>query len=311
MTPVPDQLEPGAEPFDHSPNPDGQEEQPRVLRPRSFADFAGSEPPAREWLVEGLVPMGCVTFISGDGGLGKTLLGQQLMMSAALGLPWLGRKTERAASVALFCEDDADEINRRARDIAGHLEVALDDPALRAARYLCELGEDNALTVPWGANPEGGCVRVTPIYEALLGWAGTRGVRLVLLDSLHDVFTGNENFRPEAKGFVRALTAMARAINGAVVVLAHPSVAGLDRGSGTSGSTAWNNAVRSRLYLTRVEPKKGQKPDGTLRILRTMKANYGRMGSAIRLKWRGGVFAVEEAAQQAEKKTVRWGPMSR
>jgi RecA-family ATPase len=208
VTPFPDRPEPAAEPFAGPPIIDVEEDALRVLRPRSFADFAGSEPPPREWLVEGLVPMGCVTFISGDGGLGKTLLGQQLVMSAALGRPWLGRETARVASVALFCEDDADEINRRARDIARHLDVALDDPALRAARYLCELGEDNALTVPWGADPAGGGVRVTPLYDSLLGWAQNRGVRLVVLDSLHDVFTGNENFRPEAKGFVRALTAM-------------------------------------------------------------------------------------------------------
>jgi RecA-family ATPase len=146
------------------------------------------------------------------------------MLCAALGLPWLGHPTLRAGSVALFCEDDNDEIHRRARTIALHLNVALDDPALRTARYFCEIGEDNALTVPWGENPLPGGTRVTQLYNTMQDWALRRGARLVLLDSLHDVFTGNENYRPEAKGFVLA---MARAINGAVVVLAHPSVADL------------------------------------------------------------------------------------
>jgi len=146
MTPFPDPPESAAAPPDPSlagpspatPSPTARDaELVRILRPRSFADLADHEPPPREWLVEGLVPMGCVTFISGDGGLGKTLLGQQLIMSAALGRPWLGRQTARVGSVGLFCEDDADEIHRRARDIAEHMKVALDDPALRAARYLC------------------------------------------------------------------------------------------------------------------------------------------------------------------------------
>jgi RecA-family ATPase len=76
-------------------------------------------------------------------------------------------------------------------------------------------------------------------------------------------------------------------INGAVVVLAHPSLSGLDRGNGTSGSIAWNNAVRSRLYLTVPE---GTARDGDVRLITTVKANYSRAGERIYLKRRGGVF---------------------
>lgn len=67
-------------------------------------------------------------------------------------------------------------------------------------------------------------------------------------------------------------------------------------GSGTSGSTAWNNSVRSRLYLERIADE-GHEPDPDRRRLRTMKSNYGRVGGEIPLRWQQGVFLAEEAGQ--------------
>jgi AAA domain len=79
--------QPGSGMFPHVPAAREYEH----LRPQNFADWSAGDPPEREWLVEGLIPMGTVTFISGDGGLGKTLLAQQLVMAAALGASWCGK----------------------------------------------------------------------------------------------------------------------------------------------------------------------------------------------------------------------------
>jgi len=272
---------------------------PRIIRNflvRNFGDLGDAAPPVREWLVEGLIPMGTVTFLSGDGGLGKTLLGQQLIMAAALGEAWCGRPTRQVRSVALFCEDDADEIHRRAASIARHHFTKVTDPRLKATAFLCELGEDNALMRAAAPHEGAPAFRTTMMYDTIKDWAHRRQARLVLLDSLHDIFAGNENYRPEARAFVQALTALARDINGAVVVAAHPSLTGLDRGSGTSGSTAWNNAVRSRLYLTRPEGE-----DDDVRVLKTVKANYGRIGETILLRRKGGVFVVREARDKRRR----------
>jgi RecA-family ATPase len=73
-----------------------------------------------------------------------------------------------------------------------------------------------------------------------------------------------------------------------VLLCAHPSVAGMISGTGTSGSTAWNNAVRSRLYLTR--PKDHDAANDSARVLKTVKANYGPLGNNIEVTWREGVF---------------------
>jgi RecA-family ATPase len=283
-------------------------EQPeyRHIHPHSFGDWSAGEPPELEWLVDGLIPMRTVTFISGDGGLGKTLLGQQLVMAAALGASWCGKPVRPVRSVSLFCEDGVDEIRRPAQKIAETLNVPRDDPRLDAARFICRVGEYNTMMLStWQGERHTG-YHTTPLYKELRHFAHHGGARLVLLDSLPDVFTGNENFRPEARAFVQAMAKLATIIDGAVVVLAHPSLNGLDRGSGTSGSTAWNNAVRSRLYLT--------VPDGVgrgseTRLLTTVKANYGRAGEKIYLKRRGGVFvavgADEAPAVGTRVRTVR------
>jgi RecA-family ATPase len=276
----------------------------QLIVPHSFADWSEGDPPEREWLVEGLIPMGTVTFLSGDGGLGKTMLGQQLAMAAAVGGSWCGKPVKPMGSVSLFCEDNVDEIRRRALTICDTLKVARDDPRLDAAKFICRVGEMNVMMYStWRGDQHSG-YRMTDLYRELRAYAAAREARLVLIDSLHDVFNGNENFRSEARAFVQAMAKIAAAINGAVLVLAHPSLSGMDRGIGTSGSTAWNNALRSRLYLTIPE---NATRGSEVRQLTTIKANYSRTGERIYLKRRGGVFV----AVGADEAVVKRKPLRR
>jgi RecA-family ATPase len=70
----------------------------------------------------------------------------------------------------------------------------------------------------------------------------------------------------------------------------------MQTGSGASGSTAWNNAVRSRLYLTRPPVDDDETEDHDIRVLKTMKSNYGKIGDTTRLRWKDGVFVVDHPA---------------
>jgi RecA-family ATPase len=83
-------------------------------------------------------------------------------------------------------------------------------------------------------------------------------------------------------------------IDGAVLLCAHPSIDGMSRGHGFAGSTAWNNSVRSRLYLTRPAEDEAGAVDPEERLLTRMKANYAAAGEAIRLRWKDGALAAEE-----------------
>jgi RecA-family ATPase len=244
----------------------------------------GKQIPARRWLVEGLVPLHNVTMLSGDGGLGKSLLTQQLATACAAGKEWLGRQTLSCRALGVYCEDDADELWRRQADINRSFGIEFSD--LEDLTLLSRVGLDNSV-MNWDKPWESG--KITDFFRAIKRECQERGVQLLILDSLHDLFGGDENKRPHARQFINSLRDIAVSIDGAVILNAHPSLSGLNTGTGSAGSTAWNNAVRSRLFLTR--PKDDEDKD--LRVLSTMKANYGKTGGQIRLKWSEGVFVSE------------------
>jgi len=75
----------------------------------------------------------------------------------------------------------------------------------------------------------------------------------------------------------------------------------MSTGSGSSGSTAWNNSVRSRLYLERVKGDDGREIDPDLRVLRVKKANYGPVGIELRLRWQNGAFILDGNATGFDK----------
>ena len=57
----------------------------------------------------------------------------------------------------------------------------------------------------------------------------------------------------------------------------------MQSGTGTRGNTAWNNTVRSRLYLERVEHT-------NMSTLTRKKANYAKTGEKLDLHWASGAF---------------------
>jgi len=166
-------------------------------------------------------------------------------------------------------------------DIAAHYERPLSD--LGNVRLLPRVGEDNVL-VHFDRQDR---AQPTRLYEDIRDAALKWGARTLVLDSLHDLFGGNEISRTHARQFIGYLRQLALELDGAVVLTAHPSVAGMSTGTGTSGSTAWSNAVRSRLYLTRPTD---DDTDDNLRTLKTMKQNYGVRQDGLELRWESGIF---------------------
>jgi len=262
---------------------------PLPMRTIDPTAWAGKPIPERRWMVADLVPHGSVTMLSGDGGLGKSLLTLQLAVASATGRHFLGQATEHCRVFGLYCEDDAEEIHRRLADITR--AEGLEFEALAGFRFASRVGEANEFVRrdKYG-KPQG----PSQVFFDTLETAKRFGARLVILDGLHDLFDGNENSRPEARQFVNMLRRIALDINGAVILCAHPSRAGLADGTGTSGSTAWNNAVRSRLYLSRPRETDDDGEDRDARTLSTKKSNYGVVGDELRIRWQEGVFVLDE-----------------
>lgn len=254
------------------------------------SSWGDTEPPPREWLVEGLIPRGTVTSLYGDGGTGKSLLALQAAVDVATGGCWIGKPTASGRSLFISAEDDKDELHRRVRDVANSCFLGVKDLANLHLRSLA--GEDALLAT---LSPGGG-IDPSDLFEEIDKYATETAPDLIVLDTLADLFPGNENDRGQARQFIGLLRGLAIRRNSAVLLLAHPSLSGMNSGTGAGGNTAWNNSVRSRLYMQRVLMSDGGaqfEPDPDVRTLDSKKANYGRVGESIQLRWVNGVFQPE------------------
>lgn len=259
----------------------------------SAAELAGRAVPPREWLVPDWVPMKNVTLFMGDGGTGKSLLALQLAASVATEANWIGRGVRPGRVILLSAEDDEDELHRRLADILRSIGKTFGDLSRLTLRSLA--GEDALLAIETKIK-----LMQSELFEELDQRAESENPALIVLDTLADVYPANENDRAKVRQFIGILRGLAIRRKCAVLLLGHPSLTGMASGTGASGSTAWNNSVRSRLYLTRIADD-GYEPDPDARILTKMKANYGRVGDEIAVEWRAGVFHATQAPSGSDR----------
>lgn len=251
------------------------------------SDFQGITPPPRQWHVEGLIPANQVTMLGGDGGVGKSLLALQLAASTACADQWLGMHPAPGKTIYISAEDDRDEMHRRVSDIAALEGRDMSEMSNLILRSLA--GEDALLAV---ADSRQGTLQTTPLLAELDHTLGDYGAKLLVLDTLADFHSGQENDRATARQFIGILRGLALRHECTILLLAHPSLTGISSGSGLSGSTAWSNSVRSRLYIERVTDD-GYEQDADLRKLSTKKSNYGKTGNEILMRWTNGAFVPE------------------
>lgn len=266
------------------------------------ADWQGKPIPEREWLVPGICVRGGATLLNGDGGVGKSLLCLQLQAALALGQPWLGIPTpaKTTKTLGIYCEDEPEELHRRTYDICRYYKCTLGH--LKGAAYMMSrVGENNTLMT---FSRREGTGTVTNFFRQVEAMIHDAGIEVVIIDTAADTFGGLEIDREQVRTFVQRLRAWALRSRGSVIITQHPSVSGMASGAGSSGSTGWNNSVRSRVYLTK--PKRvdddGDEIPTNERFLKFMKSNYGPINPKMRLVWEQGVFKTkDEAAPESFK----------
>jgi RecA-family ATPase len=241
--------------------------------------------PQREWIVEDWIPLRRATGLYGIPGAGKTLLMQMLCTRTALGGSWLGLPVRRCRSVLFYCEDDEDEMHYRQEQINRQYCCTNDD--LGDMLCLPLLGRDGTLM----AFDRDGRGTVTLLFYKLQSIVRRHRAQLVILDTLSDVFGGNELNRSHARQFVQQVPArLARDCSCAAVCCAHPSLTGVNSKSGSSGSTGWPGAFRSHLYLHPLEAEADEIADTDERILTRKKSNWAKAGETIEMRWCDGAF---------------------
>lgn len=253
------------------------------------ASWAGIEPPQRQWTLPDWLPEGHAAYLTGAGGTGKSLLAQVLCTCIALGLPFLGVQAAPRKALYLTCEDDVDELHRRQAAICDGLGVSMAD--LSGKLFLSSrFGHvDNAVV----SFERDGTMHETSTWSSIRHTVENAEIGFVVLDNVAHLFAGNENARTEVTTFASMLGALAKRIAGTVLLIGHPN----KNGDEYSGSTAWENAFRARLYLKPHTGDDGTEDPGARELLRP-KSNYAEKGAAIVMRWHAGTFMLEKDVPQ-------------
>lgn len=265
-------------------------EQPEVppasfLKRLKVADVLTNQPSPPGYAWEGLVPTGHVTLLSAHGGMGKSTIALMLCVAAALNRPLFGIPTKVGKALFVSLEDAPSVVRHRlARitqdwnlnpaDFDGRLAIVdgTDDPELFSAFGRSEAGDP------------------TGTFKELVKLVEVESFDLIVIDNASDAFDGDEIQRRQVRAFMRTLTRLAKHNTCSILLLAHVDKGtsrsrGRDKDEGYSGSTAWHNSSRSRLFLHR--------KSGDMLALVQQKNNLGRLCNPLELIWPEGGLPVE------------------
>jgi len=248
--------------------------------PIAATTFVQMAPPPRQWTVDGLIPHEQVTLFSGDGGTGKTTLMLMLAMASGSMVPWLGKPVHPRRVLFVSGEDELTELHFRVAQIAKAMGVdgsnvfIISYESLESAELVTGKRFDR--------------LTKTALLEHIANVIRQLGISMVILDPVADLFGGDEIDKRQVKQFISILRReIAIDLKCTVLLSAHPSVDAMKTGRGYSGSTAWNNSVRSRLYFTFDED------DADCRVLEHAKANRGAKAAKIKMRWEKGIFVTQ------------------
>jgi RecA-family ATPase len=247
-----------------------------LLKPVSCSDVLThpESPPAFIW--DGYLPRGVVTLLGAHGGTGKSTIALMLAVCGGLGRPLFDKEVTRTKTVFVSLEDGANVVRYRLGVICRVWGI---DPKLLDGWLHVVDGTEYPELFAADRRGEGS---MTATYARLSQLVNDVQAGLVIVDNASDAYGGDEIQRRQVRAFMRALARIARLTDGCVLLLAHVDKTTsrnrkADGGEGYSGSTAWHNSARSRLFLTRGN-------DGLL-MLEHQKSNFGRMQEPITLRW--------------------------
>ena len=253
--------------------------------------------PERKWAIRDRVPLNQAGLFSGEGGTGKSIIELMKNVAHVAAKDWLGSMPEPGPAFYLGAEDDEEEIHIRLAAIAKHYGVTFKQLTGGGLHVLPLLGQDATLC----AVAKGGRVEVTALYRQTLRGCGRHQAEEHL--DRHAV-TRLRRQRDRSGAGLCLRDAHAGPGHGRWWGRhgSEPSqLAGINSGSGISGSTAWHGAFRFRQYLKGVKAGDGEQPENDLRELEFKKNQYGPRGENIVLRYQRGLFLPEGGVSSLDK----------
>lgn len=255
---------------------------PEFFKVVSLAHLGALAPTQQEWFWAGLMPAGHLTYLGGHGGAGKSTLGLMLACCIATGRACLGKPTKAARVLFFSGEDPEDLVLRRLDRICRVLEM--DREHLRERLHVIDATDFDPVLFFERRVDGMRAGTTTPTYAALAEYVEQHEIDVLFVDNASDTFEADEINRALVRAFIRALVRLVRPRNGAVTLMAHvdkgtsrAARAGASNVEAYSGSTAWHNSARSRLFLLETGPGAFE--------LQHQKSNLGPKQDPIALEW--------------------------
>lgn len=251
-----------------------------ALKALSIHDVISHPSPAPAFVWDGYLPRGVVSMLAAHGGTGKSTIALLLCVATSLGRPLFGVDTAQCNTLFVSLEDSPSVVRHRLANICQKWDV---NPASFDGKLTIVDGTDNPEL--FTADSRNAGVKTRTYFE-MNQLVKSCEVGLVVVDNASDAYGGDEIQRRQVRAFIRALMEVAKPVNCALLLLAHvdktTSRANKSENSeGYSGSTAWNNSVRSRLFMKRDE-------SGNLTIEHQKSNLVGRCHEPLTLTWRDG-----------------------
>ena len=261
------QSSPTATGWNTAPFEDAAIRAPRV----SVSDLFTSPPEPQRFRIEGILPGGVVTLLGAHGGTGKSMLALIAAVCLATGKPFMGMPVEKCRVAFFSGEDPAPVVRRRLSRICRHMGI--DPHELSSNLLMLDATEQPVLYN--GSETRALAALRLDVEEFKPG--------AIIIDNASDTYDANEIERARVREFIRLLAALGKADNAAVLLLAHIDKQTARGGNNTnsegySGSTAWHNSARSRLFLS-------ARDEGLM--LEHQKSNFGLRCDPVFMRWTG------------------------
>jgi RecA-family ATPase len=257
--------------------------------PLPFIDMSrwDSEPvPDQEWTVPYKIPIQECAIFSGEGGAGKSMEGLHLCAAHTIGGSCWHSMPKQGPAIFIDAEDTEAVIHRRLAAVREHYRVTFADLIKGGLHTISLVGRDPVLATV----NRSGKIEPTALYRQLLEAAGDIKPIQTVIASSANVFAGNENDRSQAQQFIGLLVRIALVANGSIILISHPSLTGINSGSGMSGTTGWHNAVRARFVMKSAKPEEGEQPDTSLREIEFKKNQHGAKSESVIVRFENGMF---------------------
>ena len=213
--------------FVSAPRPDPPHES--NFRPIAASELLAEPLEDVDWVLEDYLPAGGLGVLAGKPKEGKTTLAYEAAVKVALGLPFLGRNTRKAAVLILALEEHAREVRMR----------------------LHHLGASDLDHVYVHVGP---LEPTTTALNSIKTFAQGHGVRLILFDTLSAFWRiDNENDAAEMTKVVKPLLQLARESGACVLLIHHARKSEGQYGDEIRGSGALFAAVDVAIVMKRHE----------------------------------------------------------